>query len=340
MSVRGPALSRASAPAFSRLRLGAYICAGLLHAGAIGAIAALPPETRERFVSTGTNVELRFFTISASDAESDLPLNVPLLADRGQTGADAGGTDTGQSETAGDTDGEALTSEEPETPPDTGVDAEPDETAPVPVSETGTRPADPDAPETPRRPAQPRTDTAGRAFSVTPPDTPVDTILPEEEDAAIVERHIPTFASIAARAETGLRVENFQVSPVEGSVGAVIAEVFCLSSGDANREIGDCGDGPNPAQAELAVYHIRAISAGPLEFAENMSRLEYELAQLGASPSTLQRLRVHMANEHREQTRRSPLVNAMERDRSTRTDHLGISPSITPSRALDPSGER
>ncbi|WP_371394048.1 hypothetical protein AB6B38_02185 [Glycocaulis abyssi] len=344
MSVRGPALSRASAPAFSRLRLGAYICAGLLHAGAIGAIAALPPEALERFVSTGTSVEVRFFTISASDAESDLPLNAPLLADRGQAGADSG-ADTGnanssQSDAASDTEGEELTPEEPETPPDTAVEAEPDNTPPAPVSETGTRPADPDAPETPRRPAQPRTDTAGRAFSVTPPDTPVDTILPEEEDAAIVERRIPTFASIAARAETGLRVEDFQVSPIEGGVSAVIAEVFCLSSGDANREIGDCGDGPNAAQAELAVYHLRAISRGPLEFAENMSRLEFELAQLGVSPSTLQMLRVHMASEHREQTRRSPLLNAMERDRSTRTDHLGIGPSITPQRARDPSGER
>jgi hypothetical protein len=352
VSVRGPALSRASAPAFSRVRLGAYFCAGMLHAGAIGAVAVLPPETLERFVSTGTGVEVRFFTVSASDAESDLPLNAPLLADRGQPGADTAGGDSGQSGDSagsqtesgetGSAEDEAEQVPEPETRPDADDEADPEDTAePVPpVSETGTLPADPNAPlaSTPPAPAQRRA--PGPSFSVAAPGTPVDTVQPAEEDAAFVTRRVLTFADIQARADTGLRVEDFQVSRIQGSVGAVIAEVFCLSSGDTNREIGDCGDGPNAAQAELALYHIRAMSQGPLEFAENMSRLEYELAQLGVSPSTLQLLRVHMASEHREQTRRSPLLNAMERDRSTRTDHLGIGPSITPRRARDPSGER
>ncbi|MGY6661999.1 MAG: hypothetical protein ACXIVO_06730 [Glycocaulis sp.] len=341
MSVRGPALTRASAPAFSRLRLGAYVCAGLLHLGAIGAIAVLPPEALEQFIDTGTGIEIRFFTISASDAESNLPLNVPLLADRGETGSDSAGADGSPGDDAsGMEEAEPEPTAEPE--PEPADETSPDETVePVPpVSETGTLPPEPDTPaaSAPPAPAQDRAPVP--SFSVTSPESPVDTIQPAEEDAAITIRRVPTFAGIAARAETGLRVEDFQVSRIEGSVGAVIAEVFCLSSGDANREIGDCGDGPNAAQAELAIYHIRAMSAGPLEFAENMSRLEFELAQLGVSPSTMELLRVHFLNAQREQISRSPLLRAMDRDRSTRTDHLGIGPSITPQRARDPSGER
>lgn len=352
MSVRGPALTRASAPAFSRLRLGAYICAALLHAGAIGAIAILPPETLDRFISTSAGVEIRFFTISASDAESDLPLNAPLLADRGDAGAEIAGAEAGPSDMSGDalsdtgqsevTEAGADVEAEPETSPEPVAEPESDdaETPASPISETGTLEADADARPAPPAPSAPARPASGRPFSVTSPEAPVETIQPAEEEAAIVFRRVPTFADIAARAQTGLRVEDFQVGRVEGGVRAVIAEVFCLSSGDTNRDIGNCGDEPNAAQAELALYHIRAMSSTPLEFEENMSRLEFELAQLGVSPSTLELLRVHFLNAQREQTARSPLLRAMDRDRSTRTDHLGIGPSITPQRARDPSGER
>jgi len=351
VSVRGPALIRASAPAFSRLRLGAYLCAGLLHIGAIGVIAAMPPEVLERFVDTGTSVNVRFFTVSASDAESNLPLNAPLLADRGET--QTGSTSVEDSPRTGDdsTD-EAGTEDEADETPDAGTDveaeaeAEPEpETDEMPVpqsqdSETGTLPADPDASPAPSPSARPDRASAPQAAGVVAPDRPVDTTQPAEEEESFVVRRLPTFAEIAARADSALRVEDFQVSRIEGGVGAAIAEVFCLSSGDTNREIGDCGDGPNAAQAELAVYHIRAISEGPLEFAENMSRLEHELAALGVSPSTLDLLRVHFLNAQREQTRRSPLLRAMERDGSMRTDHMGFTAPITPQRARDPSGER
>lgn len=354
VSVRGPALTRASAPAFSRLRLGAYICAGVLHLGAIGALALLPPETLDRFVSTRTGVEIRFFTISASDAESDLPLNAPLLADRGDTRAEIAGVEAGQSDMSGDTlsgtgeseEAEAGADVEPEpdlspqpvAEPEAGDADEPD----APVSETGTVEADTDAGAAPPPPAPstPAHRPGGRPFSVTSPDAPVETIQPSEEEAAIVFRRVPTFADIAERADTGLRVEDFRVGRVEGGVRAVIAEVFCLSSGDTNRDIGNCGDEPNAAQAELALYHIRTMSSTPLEFEENMSRMEFELAQLGVSPSTLELLRVHFLNAQREQTSRSPLLRAMDRERASRTDHLGISPPITPQRARDPSGER
>lgn len=343
---RGPALTRASAPGFSPLRLGAYLCAGALHLGVVSAIAVLPPESLERFVSTGTSIEVRFFTVSASDAESDLPLNAPLLADRGQTEADIAGETAepgngapGEAEPA---ERVAETAAEPEIPPEEASEAEPDEaTEPAPpVSERGILPADPEARAMPSDPASTQRAQRVRPFSVTSPGLPVDTIQPAEEEAVMVERRVPTFAEIEARAPTGLRPEDFQQGNLDWAIRGVVAEVFCLSSGDTNREIGNCGDGPNAAQAELAVYHIRALSRGPLEFQENMSRLEFELAQLGASPSTLQLLRVHFLNAQREQTSRSPLLRAMERDRSTRTDHLGIAPPITPQRARDPSGER
>ncbi|KPP80881.1 MAG: hypothetical protein HLUCCA04_11990 [Oceanicaulis sp. HLUCCA04] len=354
VSVRGPALIRASAPAFSRLRLGAYLCAGMLHAGALGTIALLPPETLDRFIATGTRVEARFFTISAIDAESDLPLNAPLLADRGQTQtgtAEAEGDPSGpDGDTPADdrTPGEAAPEEDasPQSDADTETEqeAEPDTHStlepPIPESEDGTLPADPDAQTAPPPPAPAGRSGNAPAAGVVSPDRPVDTIQPEEEEQSFTVRRPPTFAEIEARAETGLRVEDFQIERIEGGVGAAIAEVFCLSSGDTNREIGDCGDGPNAAQAELAIYHIRAISESPLEFAENMSRLEHELNALGVSPSTLDLLRVQFLNAQREQTRRSPLLRAMERDRAAQTDHMGITAPITPQRARDPSGER
>lgn len=359
MSVRGPAFSRVSPPPFSRLRLGAYGVAAALHIAAISALALLPPETLDRFVDTGRGVEVRFFTVSAVNAESDLPLNAPLLADRvqgaqtqGGNGDDAGG-DTGGQRIDADNEANAEPQDEPEPvdapePEDDQAEepaAEPapdevaaDEAETLPVSPDGTLPAQ----ESPAREGEttPGRRTPARAAGVIAPDRPVDTIQPEEESEAFVVRRPPTFAEIAARAQTGFEPENFRIDRLEGPVGAVIAEVLCLSSGEANREIGDCGDGPNAAQAELALYHIRAFGQGPLEFDEDMDRLEFELEQLGVSPSTLEALRVHFLNAQREQTRRSPLLRAMDRDRASRTDHLGIGPSITPQRARDPSGER
>lgn len=347
MSVRGPALTRIPPPAFSRLRLGAIAAASLLHVGALGAIALMPPEALERFVSTGDVIEVRFFTISASDAESDLPLNAPLLADRLDAAAQAG---TPEGEGTAVPDPASAQDAEPEAEPadDTAEEATPEpdaETARTdvgspPVSETGTLPADPDAPAPRPTPPRARPQPGAPSASLIPPDVPVDTIQPTEEEAARTTARLPTFAEIEARADMRLRPEDFQVGQVDGSVGAVIAEVLCLSSGEANREAGGCGNEPNAAQAELALYRIQAMSEGPLQFAENMSRLEFELAQLGASASTLELLRVHFLNAQREQARRSPLLRAMDRDGAMRTDHLGITRPITPQRALDPSGER
>lgn len=331
------------------MRLGAYALAGVLHMGAIGAIAVLPPEALDRFVDTGTRVELRFFTVSASDAESSLPLNAPLLADRLQAGSDTGSTDPDQSGSSGDTQAGETADDEIEPEPDSAEApadlAEADEAdeleAPAPpVSPTGVLPADPDARSATPRPAPSERTASAPPPGVISPDRPVDTIQPAGEATARIVTRAPTFAEIEARADMRLRVEDFQVGQVEGGVGAVITEVFCLSSGAANREAGDCGDEPNAAQAELALYHIRALSRGPLEFAENMSRLEFELAQLGASPSTLELLRTHFLNAQREQIRRSPMLRTMERDGAARTDHLGVGAPITPQRARDPSGER
>lgn len=127
---------------------------------------------------------------------------------------------------------------------------------------------------------------------------------------------------------------------LDGGVRAVLAEVFCLASGEGMREAGDCGDEPNPAQAELAIYRIRAMSRDMPQFLENMSRAEFELMQMGASPSTLELIRHHFQQAHRETVNMPAITRAMDRDRASRTDHLGIGRPITPQRARDPSGER
>lgn len=339
MSVRGPALTRASAPAFSRLRLGALAAASALHVGALGAIALMPPEALERFTGTGDIIEVRFFTISASDAESDLPLNAPLLADRLDAATPAGtpegeGSATPDQAAAEDGEQEAEPAEEAAEEAIAEPDAETAGTEPSspPVSETGTRPADPDTPAR-ARPAPP-------AASLVPPDVPVDTIQPAEEEAARTTTRLPTFAEIEARADMRLRPEDFQVGQVDGSVRAVIAEMLCLSSGEASREVGDCGDEPNPAQAELALYRIRAMSRDMPQFLENLSRAEFELMQMGASPSRLELIRHRFRQAHRETVNMPAITRAMDRDRASQTDHLGIGRPITPRHALDPSGER
>lgn len=334
----------------------------MLHVSALAAIAVMPPERMERFETTGQSVEVRFYTVSAADAESDLPLNVPLLADRlddaaqaGQPG-DADGEDGGRG-SADDSEGDDLPDdgdEAEEAAPDEPSDPEDitDEAPAEPEQEPAPRPAEtdesaasivtapareasaPSAPPPASRPAPPP------PSGPLAPDRPVDTIQPPEEEAVRPTARRLTFADIASRADTRLRPEDFMTGNLDGGVRAVLAEVFCLASGEGMREAGDCGDEPNPAQAELAIYRIRAMSRDMPQFLENMSRAEFELMQMGASPSTLELIRHHFRQAHRETVNTPAITRAMDRDRASRTDHLGISGPITPQRARDPSGER
>lgn len=350
----------ATAPGSARLV--AYAVAAVLHVTALAALAAMPPEQRERFVRAGDGVQIRFYTVSAADAESDLPLNAPLLSDRLAETPQAGapGDAEGDSASRGsDADGEDDTGSD-EAPPseDDGDTDTPPESAEetAPVEETATVEADaPSEPaasviatapraqteqpvqEAPRQTARPAPPPPSGPIAA---DRPVDTIQPDEEEAVRPTLRTPTFADIAARADNRLRPEDFRMGNLDGGVRAVLAEVFCLASGEGMREVGDCGDEPNPAQAELAIYRIRAMSRDLPQFMENMSRAEFELMQMGASPSTLELLRHHFRQAHRETVNTPAIMRAMDRDRASRTDHLGISGPITPQRARDPSGER
>ncbi|MFN3834363.1 MAG: hypothetical protein ACK4NO_00535 [Glycocaulis sp.] len=362
MTAHIPAQQRDSGHAPGPARLGAYGVAAMLHVAALAAIAVMPPEQRERFERTGQGIEIRFYTVSAADAESDLPLNMPLLADRLDDGAQAGqpggadGEDGGRGsadDAEGDdpadngdeaevsaqdelSDPEDLTGEAPAEPEQEPAPrpAETDESAPSIVTAPARETSAPSAPPPAFRPAPPP------PSGPVAPDRPVDTIQPPEEEAVRPTVRLPTFAEIAARADTRLRPEDFRTGNLDGGVRAVLAEAFCLASGEGMREAGNCGDEPNPAQAELAIYRIRAMSRDMPQFMENMSRAEFELMQLGASPSTLQLIRHHFEQARREAVNTPAIVRAMDRDGRAQTDHLGISRPITPRHVLDPSGER
>ena len=336
--------------------------AAVLHLAAFGALAALPPEQRERFVRTGDGVQIRFYTVSAADAESDLPLNAPLLSDRLAQTSQAGtpGDAEGDSTSRGaDGDGEDNTGAEEaspseddgeaEAPPEPADDAAPTEEPAPAETEAPGEPAAAIIASAPRSEAGPPAQQAPRQTARPAPplpsgpiaaDRPVDTIQPDEEEAVRPTVRAPSFADIAARADNRLRPEDFRVGNLDGGVRAVLAEVFCLSSGEGMREVGNCGDAPNAAQAELAIYRIRAMSRDLPQFMENMSRAEFELMQMGASPSTLELIRNHFAQARREAINTPAIVRAMDRDGRAQTDHMGISAPITPQRARDPSGER
>jgi len=128
---------------------------------------------------------------------------------------------------------------------------------------------------------------------------------------------------------------------IHGAVASrlVVRDSFCLSSSDANREAGDCPEDGPASEIDLAQFGLTGFGATPPRFLEDMSRLEFELAQLGAGGSQIRRIMTGLADARRNAIQQPALTREMGRIAGDRTDHQGFRAPITPQHARDPSGE-
>jgi len=304
-------------------------------------------------------IGVRLFTVAGENALTDAPLNEPLL------GAEAASSASGASGQAeGDADASRAAaapagSEEPGDATPASGDAPPAQTeTPPPPPEP--EPVRPD-PETPAPPVLAAPGGTGAPAEnpvnpepepVTPPapsaSPPVGPAGPEIADPVITtdgaERNAPvrragrvTFADIESRARNPVTVANFTIQELEGLIQLAVQESFCLSSSRANLDAADCGDAPNPLSAELARYGLTRLGETYPTFLEDLSRIEFELQQLGAEGSTIERILAGMREARRQALDEPALTRRMREDEAQRsTDNFGIG-GLPPS-APDPSG--
>ncbi|WP_158272119.1 hypothetical protein [Marinicauda salina] len=286
-----------------------------VHVAALYALLAIPVHDAPDVASGPAAVDVRLYTVAGEDAVTDAPLNEP---GRGET------------DDAAETDGDAAP--EPEPAPEPAPEPEPD-TQPEPAradariltAPGGTGEPAPAEARLPDVPAAPRD-----------PDEAIET-TPARAAAAPATEAPPSLADIAARA-AARRLEEFAVA--RGTEGAEesVNEGFCLSSSEANLEAGECGDEPNPMSARLAQFGLSQPGEEAPEFLVDMSRLAFELEELGADPSAIQRILAGLRNDRREAIDAPELLRRMERaERSGGLDNLGLGESVTPDSARGPS---
>ena len=310
-------LSSSLPPALSRDRLSDATRRGLpyglalgLHAGLVALFISTPPGELLRIRGEVERLDVRFYTMSAPDAQSDAQLVEPPLSEET--------TDPAQDAPAPVTERAEV---EPPAPapeaPDVDITAQ---TEPAPaVSEDGLAPASDAASAPDRSPSAPIPSASPRSSG---PDAPVITTQqrPGPQRSAPPP---PSFADILARAETRLDPDDFRVVLSLGGVRETVRESFCLSSSAANLEAGECPDGPNPDSAELARFGLQGLGEEPPEFLEDMDRMAFQLRQLGANPSQVERIMLALRESRREAINTPGVNRAMQRDREGRTDNLG-----------------
>lgn len=362
----GPAAWRAAA---TTPRTGGLAGTIVLHLLAFAGLMALPPVVRLPESAPAPSGQGAFYVFLAEGADSDAPLfEPPLAADGDPDGTPLGGEGDGAGQGAGD-DGEGEGGGDVDADPAPQPDADPvdepetgAETPPVPADDPETAPDDPEAqPDDPTgvvlermdsgdRPvdsaARPAPSTPDRAASIpapapgpSDPDTPVTTLQPERaEPGGSGEPGIDVDALMAQMA-ISLSLEDYRM--IQGAVGSrlTVRESFCLSSSDANREAGNCPEDGPASEIDLAQFGLTGFGATPPRFLEDMSRLEYELAQMGAGGSQIRRILTELAAARRNVIEQPAVTREMDRIAGDRTDAQGFRAPITPQRARDPSGE-
>ncbi|KAA5803728.1 hypothetical protein F1654_07965 [Alkalicaulis satelles] len=337
-------------------RLAGYGVAVSLHALALAGLAALPAAVTDPPPERAPGASLAFYVFVAEGAESDSPLFEPPLDEAAGAGGEADGEGRGAGVGEAETEAEA----EDDAAPEPEADPEPEpEPAPEPEPEA---PA-PDPPET--GPSQPETDEALRETGpVQPADTPDEAppvpaseprdepdpfSLPRDPDRPVATTQLPPPEPGAApaqaadididalMAQVAIRLDPDEFRMVQGAIASrlVVRDSFCLSSSDANREAGDCPEDGPAGEIDLARFGLTGFGAVPPRFLEDMDRLEFELAQLGAGSGQIRRIMAELAEARRQAVTQSPILRQMERDEAGRRD----APMITPRRARDPSGE-
>ena len=320
----------------ARRRAGALSFAIVLHAAALWALIVLPPAVMPQVERAAGAISVRLYTVAGgADAETDAPLFEPPLASGQITGGRTGGGEAGGQDGTGDgqratpapqVDSEPTAAPEPSQAPapEPAVENEP-EPAAEPAAEPG-----PDAASAPptQSPAQQEdagepgaeagaTNAAAPPAEPVRPGRPVATSQPPGEAAPAPARGSgpPSFADILARAERRLDPEDFQILVNFGNgVRETVRENFCLSSVEANREAFDCPEGVNPDSARLAQYGLQGLGEEPPEFLEDMDRLAFQLATMGADDGAIQRILLSLRESRREVIEAGPLRRQMDRD--------------------------
>lgn len=348
--------------------------AALLHGLALAGLIALPPVVHPPEPAPASSGQGSFYVFVAQGADSDAPLfEPPLAADGDAQGAGAGG---GEGEGAGQGSGDGDSGEgdagegeseseldagpeidpetEAETPSDPADPADDTETEPLdpqttPVEHEGVvfeltdrrdSPADSAAP----RPAPSRADSAASIAAPAPdladPDAPVATLQPQRAEPGSAGGE-PELDIDALMAQMAISLDPDDYRMIHGAVASRLAvrDSFCLSSSDANREAGNCPEDGPATEIDLAQFGLTGFGATPPRFLEDMSRLEFELAQMGAGRSQIRRIMTELAAARRDVIAQPSLTREMDRIAGDRTDHQGFRAPITPQRARDPSGE-
>jgi len=313
-------LSALLSTALSRDRLSEATQRGLpyglalgLHAGLVALFITTPPGELLRIRGEVERLDVRFYTISDVNAQSDAQLVEPPLSDEASDPVqDAPAPVSEDTETDAPAPVPEIEPEEPQT--ERPTDAEP---SALTVSEDGLAPAS-DAP--PARPSSSASTLVSRAPVRS--DAPIVTTQ-ERPGPQRSAPSPPSFADILARAETRLDPDDFRVVLSLGGVREMVRESFCLSSSAANLEAGDCPEGPNAASAELARFGLQGLGEESPEFLEDLDRMEFQLRQLGANPSQVERIMLALRESRRDAINTPGVQRAMQRDREGRTDNLG-----------------
>lgn len=280
------------------------------------------------------------YTVSGGrEAQSDAPLNEPLLADRAAAEGEGEGSGTGEGEGEASAPAEAeaqepLETEQPveaedipepvEAEPATEL-AEPTEAATEAQATLLAAPGSGNRPlETTEQAARPATRAAPPPAAPADPDAPIATTQ-EAPGSGRVVIDAPTFADILARADTGLNVEDFRVAELAAGTDGAVRESLCLSSSQANLDAADCPEGPNPNQSALAAYGLSEPGEAPPQFAIDMDRLAFQLAQMGANPSVIERILLGTSEARRRTIETPALERQMGRDAAAGArDNLGV----------------
>jgi hypothetical protein len=96
------------------------------------------------------------------------------------------------------------------------------------------------------------------------------------------------------------RPEDFLTGNLSFGARGVVRDVFCSATGDATREPFDCPEEITDDVITAAVQRLMDLSPTPVRYQENLSRMEYEMRQMGANPSIIRSLMVLFDNRRRE----------------------------------------
>ncbi|WP_421857413.1 hypothetical protein [Oceanicaulis sp.] len=287
-----------------------------VHLALLALLVRTPPAELLRITGVSEVLDVRFYTVSAPNADSDARLVEPPLAEIE--------TDPAAAEPAPVTESaavEPVPSEDPSADAPVDEALSPDEPVPGPAADT----TDPAVPaNTPANGSGSRTTGVGQpvAPATASANGPVATtqITPSPPRAPA---RLPSFADILARAETRLNPADFQIALSLNGVVGTVRESFCLSSSQANLEAGECPDGPNARSAELARFGLQALGEASPEFIEDMDRMAFQLRQLGANPAQVERIMLALSEARRDAIATPGVTRAMQRDQDARTDNLG-----------------